>query len=406
MRLRFQLATKHRSQLQIVVSSTALLLLGLVSASPSASAQGCSGTTGDAKFVLRGNYFRYGFFGKGATVGTFGPVEDDFDNGLYSFPGSTTNRLIESDIQLTSAGGTLSVSLMNRSYLLALQSAGNDWGGGFDLFIDVYVKGAPGSPYDLQQNLSGAASADHGGGAGTTHANMLGTTAVVNNGTGLQVLPVSKMSQSSGVTTNQLHPTFSEYSFATTVAISSYDFTYQSINICFPCKTFDYEGLSTLTGTIVAGCPGGCGSAGTTYCTAGTSASGCQARLSATGVASATAASGFDLLACNVEAAKNGIYFFGTNGRQAKPWGNGTSFQCVAPPVRRAGSLTGTGAPGTCGGSFLQDLNALWCPGCPKPGHNPGAGATVQAQLWYRDPLNTSNQTTSLSDAIEFPVGP
>jgi hypothetical protein len=28
----------------------------------------------------------------------------------------------------------------------------------------------------------------------------------------------------------------------------------------------------------------------------------------------------------------------------------------------------------------------------------------VQAQLWYRDPLSTSNQTTSLSDAIEFVV--
>ena len=35
-----------------------------------------------------------------------------------------------------------------------------------------------------------------------------------------------------------------------------------------------------------------------------------------------------------------------------------------------------------------------------------GAGATVQAQLWYRDPLNTSNQTTSLSNALEFSVNP
>ena len=41
----------------------------------------------------------------------------------------------------------------------------------------------------------------------------------------------------------------------------------------------------------------------------------------------------------------------------------------------------------------------------PSPPKNPGAGAVVQAQLWYRDPLSTSNQTTSLSDAIEFVVG-
>jgi hypothetical protein len=30
----------------------------------------------------------------------------------------------------------------------------------------------------------------------------------------------------------------------------------------------------------------------------------------------------------------------------------------------------------------------------------------MQGQLWYRDPLNTSNQTTSLSDAIEFTFCP
>ena len=76
------------------------------------------------------------------------------------------------------------------------------------------------------------------------------------------------------------------------------------------------------------------------------------------------------------------------------------------PPVKRGGLLTGSGAAGTCTGAFSQDLNALWCPSCPKPLHNPGAGTTVQSQLWYRDPQNTSNQTTSLSDGREFVVGP
>jgi hypothetical protein len=74
--------------------------------------------------------------------------------------------------------------------------------------------------------------------------------------------------------------------------------------------------------------------------------------------------------------------------------------------VVRAGQLAGVGTNGSCDGPFSQDLNALWCPGCPKPAKNPGAGALVQAQLWYRDPFNTSNRTTSLSDAIEFCVGP
>jgi choice-of-anchor B domain-containing protein len=150
-----------------------------------------------------------------------------------------------------------------------------------------------------------------------------------------------------------------------------------------------------------------CGTiAPTAYCTAGTSASGCRAALSASGTPSASAVSGFDLIASGLEGAKDGLYFFGTNGRQANSWGSSTSYQCVVPPVIRAGLLTGTGTPGTCDGIFTQDLNGLWCSTCPSPLKNPGAGAVVQAQLWYRDPLNTSNQTTSLSDAMEFTVTP
>jgi hypothetical protein len=141
-----------------------------------------------------------------------------------------------------------------------------------------------------------------------------------------------------------------------------------------------------------------------TYCTAGTSASGCQASMSAAGVPSASAPSGFSLLATGVEGNKNGLFFFGTNGRQANPWGNGTSYQCVVPPVERTPLMPGTGTVGSCDGSLALDLNALWCPTCPKPQKNPGPGAVVQAQLWYRDPASTSNQPTSLSDAIEFQV--
>ena len=139
------------------------------------------------------------------------------------------------------------------------------------------------------------------------------------------------------------------------------------------------------------------------YCTAGVTASGCTATLSASGSASATAPSGFTLSAAGVEGSKDGLFFFGTGGRQANPWGNGTSFQCVVPPVVRAGLLAGVGTNGQCDGSFDQDLNARWS---AKPAVNPGAGSIAQVQLWFRDPLNTSNQTTSLSDAVEFTVFP
>jgi hypothetical protein len=143
-----------------------------------------------------------------------------------------------------------------------------------------------------------------------------------------------------------------------------------------------------------------------TYWTPNTSASGHQVLLGVTKSASASAPIGFSLQASGVEGQKDGLFFFGTNGQQANPWGNGTSYQCVVPPVVRTPTTAGVGTIGLCDGSFALDLNALWCPSCPKPAKNPGATAVVQAQLWYRDPLSTSNQTTSLSDAIEFVVAP
>ena len=61
---------------------------------------------------------------------------------------------------------------------------------------------------------------------------------------------------------------------------------------------------------------------------------------------------------------------------------------------------------GQCDGAFSQDLNARWCPSCPRPGHAPTPGLQMQIQLWHRDPLNTNSQTTGLSDALEVDVCP
>jgi hypothetical protein len=144
-----------------------------------------------------------------------------------------------------------------------------------------------------------------------------------------------------------------------------------------------------------------CSQTAISYCTAGISAGGCQAVMSSNGTASATASAGFALMAADVEGAKDGLFFFGTHGRQANPWGNGTSYQCVVPPVKRTPLLPGGGTNAACDGSFDYDLNAHWT---AKPAHNPGPGSVVQAQLWYRDPQSTSNQSTSLSDALEFLV--
>jgi hypothetical protein len=68
------------------------------------------------------------------------------------------------------------------------------------------------------------------------------------------------------------------------------------------------------------------------------------------------------------------------------------------------GSLgAGVGTTGGCDGYFHVDMNALWT---QNPAKNPGAGVVGNAQLWYRDHQNTTNPRSSLSNAIEFPIGP
>jgi hypothetical protein len=61
------------------------------------------------------------------------------------------------------------------------------------------------------------------------------------------------------------------------------------------------------------------------YCTPGTSASGCQGLISGSGPPSASHPSGFDVDVAFAEGDKDGLFFCGPNGRQANPWGNGTS---------------------------------------------------------------------------------
>lgn len=146
------------------------------------------------------------------------------------------------------------------------------------------------------------------------------------------------------------------------------------------------------------------GSSGAAYCTAGTSASGCQASLTSSGVASLSSPSGFTVQADAVEGDKAGVFFYGLNGQQANSWGNGTSFQCVTSPVTRTPAMNGSGTSGTCDGGFSLDLNAFWS--TASAAKLPTPGQDVNLQLWYRDPQNSSNQTTSLSDGLNFTVAP
>src|SRR5882672_7274447 len=69
------------------------------------------------------------------------------------------------------------------------------------------------------------------------------------------------------------------------------------------------------------------------YCTAGTTTNGCNAHISASGIPSASAGSGFDVLVSNVEGQRSGLIFYGTSGESATAWGAGSSFLCVKAPI-------------------------------------------------------------------------
>jgi hypothetical protein len=148
----------------------------------------------------------------------------------------------------------------------------------------------------------------------------------------------------------------------------------------------------------------GCSNRPATYCTAGTTSSGCQALISAIGTSSATAATGFSVNATNVEGNKSGLLFYGVNGPKpaATSWGATSSFQCVQPPLKRAAVQDAGGTIGQCNGAFSTDLNARWT---AKPNHNPGAGARVDGQYWFRDPAGPVPDT-ALSDAVTWTVCP
>ena len=47
------------------------------------------------------------------------------------------------------------------------------------------------------------------------------------------------------------------------------------------------------------------------------------------------------------EGKNDGMFLSGWSGRQTSPWGNGTIFQCVRPPTKRAGLLQGVGENGS-----------------------------------------------------------
>jgi hypothetical protein len=143
----------------------------------------------------------------------------------------------------------------------------------------------------------------------------------------------------------------------------------------------------------------------TSYCTAGTSSNGCIATISAAGIPSASASSGFALTASGVEGQKQGLLFYGVNGQDASPWGaTSTSFLCVKAPTQRTATQNSGGTTGQCDGSLSLDWNAYMASHPTALGGPSYAGEVINAQAWYRDP--PAAKTTNLSNGLQFILQP
>ncbi len=143
----------------------------------------------------------------------------------------------------------------------------------------------------------------------------------------------------------------------------------------------------------------------TRYCTTSQTTNFCAPRLQCSGVARAGAASGFTLAAADVEGQRQGLVYYGTQGRTSVRWTfQSTSFWCVRPPVQRMSAQSSGGTLGGCDGLLFVDWNA-WVASRPDALGAPfGPGALVQAQAWFRDPLAPGQG--NLTDALEFTVQP
>jgi len=157
----------------------------------------------------------------------------------------------------------------------------------------------------------------------------------------------------------------------------------------------------------------------TTFCTAKTMLTCGPAAISATGIPSGTATSGFVVTAAPTRGCRAGLLLYSN-----QPTGPGISFGgpgdgllCLSPMgLRRAGPIDSGGtSPNVCDGVLAIDMNAfranMWtATGCnPPPGQNSPAGllnnpgSVVNGQMWYRDSVATGQ---GLSDGLSWTIGP
>ncbi len=142
----------------------------------------------------------------------------------------------------------------------------------------------------------------------------------------------------------------------------------------------------------------------TNYCTAGTSAIGCTPTISAAGVASASAASGYVITTSNIEGQRQTNTIYSVLGPKTPPTPFGAGYLCVKAPTQRIGSVQANGTPGVCDGSVSIDV-LDWAQSHPGGQGVPySAGTVLHFQCAIRDPLSPG--TRVMSEALQVTLLP
>ena len=163
-------------------------------------------------------------------------------------------------------------------------------------------------------------------------------------------------------------------------------------------EPYDHVG-STQPGSVVV-FDGPIAPAPYTYCTAATTTHGCAATLASSGVASASATSGFAIELTHAEGRRTSALYYGIGGPASTPWGGG--FMCIAGARQRCGQLDSGGHEGQCDGAVSVDWRAFLANNPAALGNPLTAGLEVWAQALVRDPQSAT--TTSSSNALAFTV--
>ncbi|MCC6407511.1 MAG: hypothetical protein IT453_10105 [Planctomycetes bacterium] len=137
------------------------------------------------------------------------------------------------------------------------------------------------------------------------------------------------------------------------------------------------------------------------YCAAKTNSLGCTPVLTSEGCACdfLAGAKSFTLRAEQLLGAKNGLFFYGTNGPAQQPFQGGEL--CVKPPLKRLAVQSTGGTNGQCDGSLAVDFNQVIASGIDPQLQ---LGTQVAIQAWTRDPADPFK--TNLTSARLFTISP